>query len=459
MTRDLSFCYSGSLKQFLPSGGIERRHMKRFIRDCRPLAGSLKVEMETGEIEFLNHIRHSRAKREWEPLSEKWRRKSAGMIVIGIGGSSLGARAIYEALRPFRDEGLRNLFFFENVDPEAAFMMLKKLDLSRMVINVVTKSGKTIETIANLLLILDRLKKRQGKGYSSRIAITTADQNGDLAEFARSNRIPIIPLNENEVGRYSVLGPAGLLPLRYAGLDIQMLISGAKKMLRRCMNLDDPEQNPAFVYASIKRMLDLRGKSIEVIFSYSSLLGPLLAWYAQLLAESSGKRISIEGRVVNEGQTPISAIGTLDQHSLLQLLLEGKKDKIVTFWEIERFRRELRIPEEKSFKGSFQHIQGKTLGEVLHAEKVGTEYSLRRAGVPCLTISIPVIDEFNLGQIIAFLEMQVFFYCRMAKVNPFGQPGVELGKKVAIEVLSTTLTSGAASKLKKAHGVKEDFKL
>ncbi len=450
---DLLLSYKNALEESGCRSFVKLSQLEGFASSEKKRFRSVEKRVENGEVEFINHVRKPHTQQIWKKIAKSLRQGTEGMLIIGIGGSSRGTRALYEALVPFQKAVTRQLFFLENVDPEEAFLLIKEIDLSRTAVNVITKSGNTVETLANFIVILEKLKKKRSRTFPSRLIVTTASKDGDLIEYARKMNVSVIPLHPNESGRFSVLGPTGLFPLCYCGIDTSKLISGARSMLQRCLLFKDLQKNPAFVYAALKRLFMSKGKKIEVSFSYSAFLERLLGWYAQLLAESTGKMYSMIGRHVNEGQTPLSAIGTLDQHSLLQLFLEGEKDKIVTFWEIGRYRRELCVPGEKSFSEDFYYLQKKMLGEIIRAEKAGTEFSLHAAGVPSLTIRIPIIDEYSLGQLIMLLEMQVFFSCIMADVDPFNQPGVELGKRIAQEILlgkrSSQIQSGSKNRSRK----------
>jgi len=442
MLKNISLSYAYALRTAECAAGPTTAQLEGFLRSRRRLTGSIQEKIGKKEVEFINHIRRDIRGASWKKIADAARKVSDGMLVIGMGGSSLGTKALYEALSPFQQRVTRELFFLDNVDPERIHLFMDRAHMDRLAVNVVTKSGETLETIANFLIVLDRMKRERGRSFSSTIFITTASNHGDLISFAHAKNIRIIPLENNDSGRYSVLGPTGLFPLYYSGINTDMLLSGARKMLRRCLVFDDCSGNPALLHASLKRLLSRTGIGSEVIFSYSSLLRAFIDWYVQLLAESTGKKYDLRGRTVHEGQTPLGAVGASDQHSLLQLFLEGPKDKTVSFWEVEEFRKDFKVPEEEHFTKDFHYICGKKLGDILRAEKIGTEFALVKAGVPCVSVRIPRIDEYCLGQFIALMEMQVFFSCAIALIDPFNQPGVELGKKVSKEILAGTETSG-----------------
>jgi glucose-6-phosphate isomerase len=351
------------------------------------------------------------SKKEWE-----------NVVVAGIGGSSLGTSALFKALKPInynlfpsaKRKGPR-LFILDNPDPELCWSVLQNIKKEKTIFIVISKSGETIETVSYFYLILDFLRD-----LKENILVITSNK-GFLYEKTRSLKLQIIPFPENIPGRYSVLSVVGLLPISLLKIDISVILKGARDIadfLHQVVERD----NPSILSASVLIGLFEKGKRIQVIIPYSSSLFNMALWYCQLWAESLGKK---RGNY-SWGQTPYPAVGSIDQHSQLQLWVEGPKDKVITFWEVERFRKDFTIPEFR-FK-EFSYLEGKKLSHLLKTEKKATENSLAMNGVPSITFAIPEINPYFIGQLIYILELQTVIAGEIIGVNPFDQPGVELGK-------------------------------
>lgn len=239
----------------------------------------------------------------------------------------------------------------------------------------------------------------------------------------RSLKLQSLPFPDDVPGRYSVLSIAGLLPLFLLNIDISAILQGARD-IADFLHQRIERDNPSILSASILIGLFERGKKIQGIMPYSSSLFDMALWYSQLWAESLGKKRGNHCW----GQTPYPAVGSIDQHSQLQLWIEGPKDKIITFWEVEKFRKDFTIPEFE-FK-EFSYLEGKELSHLLRTEKRATENSLAMNGVPSMTFSIPEIKPYLMGQLIYLLELQTVIAGEIIGVNPFDQPGVELGKRL-----------------------------
>lgn len=223
-------------------------------------------------------------------------------------------------------------------------------------------------------------------------------------------------------GRFSVLTAVGLLPLAAAGLDVHALCEGADAMRRRCEEAD-PRKNPAALLATVLHAFDRRGKHIHVLFSYADALRDLGAWYVQLWAESLGKSEEV-------GPTPVAAVGATDQHSLLQLLMEGPRDKVVLFVTVEDRGEPMPIPTWHPEEDALGYLGGKTLAGLIDAEAVGTQAALEAAGRPTLTIRLPRVDAHAVGELLFLWEAATAIAGPLFGVNPFDQPGVEASKKI-----------------------------
>ncbi|HLA51326.1 MAG TPA: glucose-6-phosphate isomerase, partial [Thermodesulfobacteriota bacterium] len=306
-------------------------------------------------------------------LSKELTDRFDNLVVLGIGGSSLGGRALFNALcHPYHNllprdkrKGLR-VFFCDNIDPDSFSPLLKILNLKKTVFNVITKSGGTAETVAQFLVINDLLKKRLGKKYRNHIVITTDPVNGPLRKIAADECFNSLPVPPNVGGRYSVFSAVGLFPSAMAGVDIKKLLAGARQM-DKTVSTSDIWENPAYMSAILQYLAYQKGKNISVIMPYSNALRDFAEWYIQLWAESLGKRVNLNGAVINLGPTPIKAIGATDQHSQLQLYTEGPYDKIITFIEVERFDNKIPIPEAYKDVGEVSYLGGHTMDELFKA--------------------------------------------------------------------------------------------
>ena len=343
-------------------------------------------------------------------------------VVIGIGGSSLGARMLFGSLADINHniKEKPKIFFLENVDSEKFKSVLEQIDIKNTCFNIVTKSGSTVETIANFSIILSMLKKELGEKYRENLVFTTDPEKGFLRKLGNQEGIKMFDVPPLVGGRFSVLSPVGLLPAAVAGIDTEELLSGAKKMDLVCSIEEHVEHNPAYLIALSHYITNMRrGKTISVMMPYSEKLSSFVDWYRQLWAESLGK----DGL----GQTPVKAIGTVDQHSQIQLYREGIRDKIITFLQVENTEIDYKIPEE--LPEEISYLSGHTLHEILNQELLGTKAALIKSKVPNITISLDKISPYNMGMLIYLYELAAGFSGYLYKINPFDQPAVEEGKK------------------------------
>ena len=366
------------------------------------------------------------------------------LVVDGIGGSALGALALEAALRPKR----KRLVILDNVDPEVVSARLASLDAERTAVNVVTKSGSTAETAANLLILLEWMEERLGPRHVKRWCATTDPEKSELLTLARRLRMATLAVPRNVGGRFSVLTAVGLLPAAFLGLDVDALMRGARDMRKHCWSAP-PERNVGVMGAVVLYLMARkRSRNIQVLMPYAGALVPLADWYKQLWAESLGKRLDRRGRVVETGQTPVTALGATDQHSQVQLYMEGPHDKVVTFLEVAEFRPDLRIPRGHADLASMGYLGGRTLGELLNAERRGTEIALASAGRPSFTYLLPRVDAHVVGQLIYLFEFQTALSGELYGIDAFDQPGVEAGKIAAYALM------GRAGYEKEAAGLR-----
>ena len=353
------------------------------------------------------------------------------VLVLGIGGSSLGTRAVYEAMRR-RAASPRRLLFLESIDPEQTIELLDGLDLTTTGVVVVTKSGTTIETMSTFFIVRERLLAALGEGgYRARVVAITDPAEGALRRLASAESLMTLPVPPGVGGRYSVLTHVGTLPLRLAGIDVDALLSGAAEA--RDQFLEQPAAStPAGLFAAMQVALAANGCGDVVFMPYVPRLAALGDWFLQLWAESLGKK-GADGVAI--GPTPIGAVGPRDQHSLLQLFMDGPLQRNIVFLSVAEQIEEPRVPAAPAVCHELAHIGDRPLHETLQAELVGVEAALREAGRPTTRIVMERIDEHVLGALLMTLKVATVLAGALHHVDPFGQPGVELGKKFAHGVL------------------------
>jgi glucose-6-phosphate isomerase len=367
--------------------------------------------------------------------AERLRSLADDLVVLGIGGSALGPTAVDMALSGTmrqvwpRREGAMRLFVADNPDPRAFGGLLEKLDLRRTVFNVVSKSGSTAETMAQFMVVRQRLEDVLSREEAfKRIVFTTDPEAGNLRLLARGAAYACLPVPPNVGGRYSVLSAAGLLPLACVGYDVTALLAGAGEMAARCQE-KTPRENPAYVFAALAVANARQGRNILVMMPYATDLFGLAQWFVQLWAESLGKARHLDGSPAHVGQTPVAAVGATDQHSQLQLYMEGPQDKQICFITLDNYGADLEIPPLFGDIEALSYLDGRTLAELIQAEATATAAALAQEGRPSLALRLPAINEHVLGQIIFMLEAATVAAAGLLHVDPLDQPGVELGKK------------------------------
>ncbi len=364
------------------------------------------------------------------------------MVILGIGGSALGATAIARSLsHPLHNMldsdtrgGRPRIFILDNIDPDMVFAVADYINIDKTLFNVVTKSGGTVETMAQLAIFQERLTAALGADASDNVVATTTTGKGDLWAMAQDFGWRTLSIPENVGGRFSVLSSVGLFPAAMLGFDVQGLLGGAALMDRTCRSKDF-EQSPSLAYAMLQYCLFRSGAPISILMPYANALYDVADWYRQLWAESLGKKYNFAGEVVHTGPTPVKALGTTDQHSQVQLYVEGPYDKSITFIEVAEFKTTAAIPVALAEYPSTASVAGRSLNELIAAEKKGTEVALTEAGCPNGTLIMPAINELTLGQLFYFFEMATAFSGALYGVNAFDQPGVEAGKIAAYALL------------------------
>ncbi len=440
--------------------GVTLRELRAMAPRAADAARWLQHLRASGQVEWMDLPYQRGVVERVVTFADNLATRCEAFVVLGIGGSALGAIALHTALNhPFYNElapaqrGNRpRVYVLDNVDPDFVAGALDRLDLRRTVFNVVTKSGSTAETMAQLAIVRDRLRAALGAAAADHIVATTDAARGDLHALAEQEGYALFEIPPTVGGRFSVLSPVGLLPAAVSGIDVRELLAGAAEADASCRD-DDLWVNPALLNATAHYLLYERGKHITVLMPYSQKLRGLADWFRQLWAESLGKTCQVDARTIEVGPTPVSALGVTDQHSQLQLYLDGPPDKVITFVAVDRFDRVVAIPPTHLGLGSVDYLGGHTLNELINAERVATALTLTRRHRPNCTFLLPELRAFTVGQLIYLLEVQTALIGHLLGVNPFDQPAVEAGKEATYALLGRPGYTAQAQRLARRLGM------
>ena len=429
-SRTVTLDYTGCLSDSIGRAGLGRSEIRSACARAGRARAALRREIDKGTYGFDAALDDASALSASTAEARRLAGLAETLIVIGIGGSALGALALETALSDRR----KRLVILDNVDPESVHRKLAGVDASRAAVNVITKSGETAETMANLLVVLDWMEAKLGPGHVQRWTATTDPRKGDLLKLADRLGIPKLPLASNIGGRFSVLTPVGFVPAAFLGIDLEAVLEGARAMREHCWSAPPAENVGVLGAVLLHSMATRRKRPIQVLMSYAEALSNLTDWYCQLWAESLGKawhrpkKPGAKPKRAETGQTPVKAIGATDQHSQVQLYMEGPHDKVVTFFEVERFRHDVTIPKRHDDVDSLGYLGGLTLGDLLNKEKRGCELALTGAQRPNLTYRLPEVSARTIGELMYLFEFQTALSGELYDVNAFDQPGVQAGK-------------------------------
>ncbi len=395
-----------------------------------------------GELGFLDLPADAALHAQSTEFVKRTRGKFDDVVVLGIGGSALGPIALRTALRKphwnLLDAGERDLrprlHVLDNLDPATIGGLLDRVvQLERTLFVVTSKSGGTAETMAQYLVVRDRLEQHK-LAPRDHIVFVTDPVKGSLRPLSRRDGIPALDIPANVGGRFSVLSPVGVLPAALIGIDTERLLAGARRIVKRCTS-DDLRENPAGVFATLQFLSDTRkGRHVHVLMPYRDALRDMAAWFVQLWAESLGKRQMRRGDPKHVGPTPVAALGATDQHSQVQLFMEGPGDKTVTFIATPNDD-DLEIPKLHRDVPELAYLGGHSLGEVLSVERRATAGALAARGRPNMTIDLEELSPASVGALFLFFEAATIYAGAMYGVNPLDQPGVELGKQFTYAML------------------------
>ena len=393
-----------------------------------------------GELGFLELPSNTALHAQSVDFAKRTRGRFDDVVVLGIGGSALGPIALRTALRKSQwnllDAGERDLrprlHVLDNLDPATIAGLLDRVvRLERTLFIVTSKSGGTAETMAQYLVIRGQLEQNR-LTPKDHIVFVTDPKKGALRPIAQQEGIPALDIPENVGGRFSVLSPVGVLPAALIGINTTHLLAGAAEMATRC-EATKLRENPAGTFATLQFLADTKsGKHIHVLMPYSDALRDMAAWFVQLWAESLGKHRTAKENV---GPTPLAALGATDQHSQVQLFMEGPADKTITFMAVPRQDSDVEIPTIHPDVAELSYLGGHTLGEVLDVERRATAGALAKRGRPNLTITLDEVSPASIGGLFMLLEIATIYAGALYRVNPLDQPGVELGKQFTYGML------------------------
>jgi glucose-6-phosphate isomerase len=432
---NVNFISQSGLESFCKENKSSFDAVRRSLEDkTSPITHSFSVELS------LPNIRTT---------AKYLRKRYKNMLILGIGGSTLGFRTILQALKgPYYNyEALLNeqprVFVLDNVDPLLTNSLEKILDFKNTALVYISKSGATPEPAANFIHFYK--KYIEGGGVAEDIVIICDPANNGINNIAKKLKCFLHHIPPDLPGRYSVLSAVGFLPAEFIRLNSKDFLNGAARVHHAILHTP-PHQNAVFILGSCISKLARKGKKIHTMFSYSNVLSEFGLWFAQLWGESLGKKETLTGEIVHAGTTPLPALGATDQHSLLQLFKEGPNDKVFGFVTIENFTSDVNLTNEFPSEEEYSYFEGHRLSEQLRIEQISTEISLVHSKRPCYRIILPDISASTLGGLFYFMEALVIFIAKLWNINPFNQPGVEEGKNMTYALMGREDFTSSRSK-------------
>ncbi len=375
---------------------------------------------------------------ELKAMLKKHQGKWENLVLIGTGGSIFAPRSLFGALahsqhnilEPKARKNAPRVFFLANPDPKALTELLDVIDLKKTLFQVISKSGLTVETTAALLWLLDFLKKKAGKtAPSAQIVITTERDKSPLNEIAKQEKIETLALAANLTGRFGVLANNSLFMAGMVGMDVDALLKGGAEMDKRCRH-GDPHRNPAYMHSLIHYLLTRkRRKTIHVTFSFSNRVHAMGEWYSHLCGVSLGKMLNRKGKAVHVGPSPVSAVGSFDQHGQQQLFAEGPFDKVVTFITVKDHGAKITAVAAFPKLEPVAYLGSPEFSTILEYSYIGCEQHITASGRPNMAIHLDQVDEAHIAGLAYMLELSTTMSAELYGIDPFDQPGVEFGKQ------------------------------
>lgn len=411
--------------------GVATEKLHAMVGRLEQARDRLSVMRKDGTLGFFDVPKEKPSARKMRMWLNGLPKEVDTIVSIGIGGSALGAQAVLRALsclKSSRTRTFRVVFAGDATDPQAIDDIIEGVDWSKAAINVISKSGGTLEPMATFVLLKDFLAKAVGKKkVAARILATTDPHGGTLRAIADREGFAMLPVPGNVGGRFSVFTEVGMLAAMAEGVDVAGLWKGAKAENDRFWKRT-PMQNVPMLFAALQYLHYREGKALHVMMPYVQRLELVGAWYRQLWAESLGKRIDRRGRVVHTGPTPVAAIGPADQHSQIQLYNEGPNDKTVTFLEVDRFARDYRLHDPYPDIEAVSYFAGASFSEIVHYERQGTSEALTANRRPNGTLYMKDLSAESIGEFMQGMMCATAVMGELLGIDAFNQPGVEAGK-------------------------------
>lgn len=441
---DIEFNFDHLFDPILSENRFDTKELDKISNLSRDVRDSVLKDINSGRLGFSSIVDNEQILDASLKLAEEFSSRYRNLVLIGIGGSALGPRALFRALRhPFhnflkgddRKKGM-NLFFLENVDADTFTAIFEILDVKETAFAVITKSGSTVETMSQFMIIRKNLIDRlQQSGYRERVVAITDPHKGSLREIVRSDRLCSLPIPANIGGRFSVFSPVGIFPSACCGIDVKRLLNGASSMNKEILR-SDVNSDKAIRFAQLMYIANtVYKRNILVIMPYKDSLLDMAEWFQQLWAESLGKARNIREEIVHTGSTPVRSLGVIDQHSQLQLYIEGPQDKVIMLIGVKEFNNTITIPETLKEFPDISYLSNHSLNEIMMLEKAATLQSLLNAKRPAFEIAVRRVDEENIGALMLFFEFATAYAGGLYQVNAFDQPGVEHGKRLLHQAL------------------------
>jgi len=426
----LQYDYQFMSAQKVGKFGFQQKDLNTLLKKLRSINQDFKARKNEPVFSFRKLPYETKTIKQVENLSRKLKKKFNTLVVVGIGGSNLGAKAVYNCLAGYYanqsvKQKYKIYFLGDTTDPRPLADLLQIIDLKKTVFQIVSKSGSTIEPLANFLYLREAVIKTVGyKKHQDHFIITTNKEKGSLLELVYKEGYRLLAHHQSG-GRFSVLSVNGLLPAVWAGLKTADLLAGAR-VIDKISNLNTKNNLP-FVFAALQCLAYLKKKqSVHVLMPYDYYLFEYSNWWRQLWGESLSNKFNLKNKKVNLGITPVANLGPTDQHSQIQLMIEGPFDKIISFIVTEKNNIKMKIPKYPDSQSAY--LGGHKFKEVLDIEHRATAVSLMKNQRPNQTLIIPEVNEFYLGQLFYFMEMATLYLGELLQVNVTDQPGVEQSK-------------------------------
>lgn len=388
----------------------EKAIKKTITNKLHPMMGW--VDLPYQDVNFVEEI---------ELFGKKISRLYEKFVVVGLGGSSLGPKAVKDA---WGQQNNCQVEFLDNIDPYSFDKFISKTNVKKTMFNIITKSGTTVETLTMFAYILDKLKQELKTEYFVNLVVTTGKDNV-LYDYCIKNNIKVYEIPKEVGGRFSVLSPVGLLPCAVMGLDLKKLLDGSKRVLENFKQ--QKTKNNLCMLSANNMYLHLQNKFKEIVLLiYSSKLSSFADYYIQLLSESLGKDKLLNNKPNKMFFTPYKADGVVFQHSLLQMFAEGEKSRLYTFFSLKKDKFDIKVPKIKD--AGLDAYLPKSFGALFNASMVGTKLALKKSGSPSCDIYFDNLTEQTIGEFLYYCQLTTAILGELMQVNTYNQPGVEQEK-------------------------------